>query len=88
MDIRDVAIDEAGCLAHALGGPLRDRLDEFKAECGMTVNEVVVGSKLKRRVSILAVEIVGVDIVDKLERVLTELFLVANGFSVLVRALP
>ena len=77
VDIGYVAIDEAGRLAHALGSPLRDRSGELKTEWGETVHEVVVGSELECRGSILAVEIAGVDILDELERVLAELFSVA-----------
>ena len=79
VDIGHVAINEAGRLAHALGGSFRDRSDELKTEWGETVNEVVVGSELECRGSILTVEIVGIDIPGELERILAELFLVADG---------
>ena len=79
VDIGHVAIDEAGRLAHTLGCLCRDRSNERKTEWGETVDEVAVGSELECRVSIRAIEIVGVDVLDELERVLAELFSVADG---------
>lgn len=46
---------------------------------GETVDEVVIGSELECRGSILAVEIIGFNILDKQRRILPELFSVADG---------
>jgi hypothetical protein len=79
VDVGHITLDETRCLAHALGRLLCDRPDELKAQRRETVNEVVVGSELERCLSILFVEIVGLTVLDELERVLTELFSVADG---------
>jgi len=76
VDVGDVTLDETRCLAHALGRLFRDRPDELKAQRRETVDEVVVGVELER---CLSVEIVGLDVLDELERVPTELFSVVDG---------
>ena len=49
------------------------------AQWSQAVDEVVVGTKLERSRSRLAVEFVGRSVLDKRERVLTKLFSVADG---------
>ena len=79
VDVGHVTLDETRCLAHALGHLFRDRPNELEAQRRETVDEVVVGAELERCCSILIVEIVGLDVLDELERVLTELFSVIDG---------
>ena len=66
VDIGNVTLDETRWLAHALGRLLCDRPDEVKAQRRETVDEAVVGAELECCLSVLFVEIVGLDVLDEL----------------------
>jgi hypothetical protein len=62
VDIRYVAVDKSGCFPHTFGSFCSDCLYQFETEWREAVDEVVVTPELERCVSVLAVEIVGINI--------------------------
>jgi len=79
MDIGDIAINETGGLAHALGVVLGDSPDKLQAKRGEAVDEVVVTPELNHYLLIVLAVLVRLRLLNELQCVLTELFSVADG---------
>jgi len=77
--VGDIAINETGGLAHALGVVCRDGLDKLEAKGGEAADKVVVTPELNDSLLIVLALLVRLRFVNELQCVLTELFSVADG---------